>query len=364
MFAPLLAVAAAAAPAPAAPTGIWQGTVGNLPVRACFTQRDSGSFGSYFYLSRLRLIALSADEGRANVYFEGNGAPADQPRWSIESVSDGRLTGRWTSGARTLPVRLSRVSTTFGEEGPCGSLALHQPWLEGVRTVTARARRDGVDYTRITLDTRGRFEISFETFALDGESEAVRRINAAVRQGLAGDPPQWFQCIQDSLAQSAFEGSFEESLAPSMITRRWLGVTHHWDGFCGGAHPDSSNSYRLFDLASGGEVDLYGWLNASAVRRERPDGSDEDLKTLEPAFRDLILRDWRPEQAECEEVIRTADFWTIALTRTALVLSPSLPHVAEACGEDFTLPFERLGPFLTPDGAAHLRALRAEPPPR
>jgi len=361
MFAALIALAAAAAPA--APTGIWEGTVGTLPVRACFVQQDWGSFGSYFYLSRLRLIALSAEEGRANVYFEGNGAPADQPRWSIESVSEGRLTGRWTSGARTLPVRLSRVSAAVGEEGPCGSLAFHRPRLEGVRTVTARATTDGVAYTRITLDTRSRFEVSFETFALDGESEAVRRINAAVGQGLAGDPPQWFQCIRDSLAQSPFEGSFDESLAPAMITRRWLSVAHHWDGFCGGAHPDSSNVHRLFDLESGREVDLHDWLNESAVKRERPDGSDEDIVTLQPAFRDAVLRDWRPENPECEDVIRTADFWDIGLTRQALVLSPSLPHVVQACGEDFTLSFERLGPFLTPAGAANLRALRAELPP-
>ena len=52
-------------------------------------------------------------------------------------------------------------------------MTYHQPRLEGVRTVTARATLDGVAYTRITLDHGGRFEAGVETFALDGSGEAV-----------------------------------------------------------------------------------------------------------------------------------------------------------------------------------------------
>jgi len=358
MFAPLLAFAAAAA-APAGLAGIWEGNVGTLPVRACFVQSEWGNFGAYYYLSRLRLIPLEAEEGAAGAFREGS--ETRSPRWLVESADGARLSARWTSGGRTLPVRLRRLAGGEGEEGPCGSLAFHAPRLAGVRTVAARATKDGVAYTRLSLDHRGRFEIRFETFALDGSGEAVRRINAALARGLAGDPPSWFECVRDSLGQSPHEGGFDESLRPAMIVRRWLSVAHHWDGFCGGAHPDSSNAYRLFDLSSGAEVDLNDWLNETAVRREGPRGSDEEIKTLQPAFREAILSGWRPEQAECEEVIRTADFWNIGLARDGFVLEPSLPHVAQACGETFTLAFDRLRPFLTEEGAANLRALRAEP---
>ena len=201
-------------------------------------------------------------------------------------------------------------------------------------------------------------------FALDGAGEAVRRIDAELGRALAGDPPSWFECVTDSLGQSPHEGGFAESLAPAMISRRWLSVAHHWDGFCGGAHPDSSNVYRLFDLAGGREVDLFDWLNANAVRREGPRGSDQEIKTLQPAFREVILADWHPDETDCEDVVRTADFWNIGLTRTSFVFEPSLPHVAQACGETFTLSFDRLRPFLTEEAAANLSALQAEPPPR
>lgn len=362
MLSALLALAAAAA-APADLPGVWEGNIGNLPVRACFVQRESGAFGAYYYRSRGRSIALSAEEGRPGVFVEGNGAPAGQPRWRIDSAGPSRLAGRWTGNGRTLPIRLARLARVQGEESPCASLVFHQPRLEGARIVRTRAALDGISYTKLTLDTGGRFEAGFETFALDGAGEPVRRINAALAQALAGNPPQWFECIQDSLGYSPFEGAFDESLVPAMISRRWLSVAHHWDGSCGGAHPDSSNTYRLFDLASGAEVDLYDWLNDSAVERDGPRGSEEEIKKLRPALRDVILAGWRSE-GECEGVVEDTEFWNIGLTRRGFALSPSLPHVAQACGEDFTLSFERLRPFLSEEGAAKVRALQAEPAPR
>jgi len=44
----------------------------------------------------------------------------------------------------------------------------------------------------------------------------------------------------------------------------------------------------------------------------------------------------------------------------ALIFSPQLPYVAQARGEEFTISFARLRPFLTEEGAQNLRALRAE----
>jgi len=364
MLGPLIAIAAAAAAAPAAAAdlpGIWEGTVGNLPVRACFVRREWSRFGAYYYMSQRRLIALDAEEGADNAYREGGGDGAERPRWLIEQAGPDTLSARWTGNGRTLPVRLRRVAHVEGEEGPCGSIDFHRPRLEGVRTVAAPASLDGVPYTRLTLSTGDRFEIDVQTFALGGSGEATRRIDAELGRELAGDPPSWFQCIQDSLSYSAFEGSFAERLEPVMITRRWLSVSRHWDGFCGGAHPDSSNSYRLFDLTDGREIDLLDWFNATAVKREHFEGVDEDSKTLEPAFRDVILQGWRSEGEDCDEVIRGAEYWNIGLRRDALVFSPSLPHVIQACWEEFPVPFARLQPFLTEEGGENLRTLQREP---
>jgi hypothetical protein len=362
MLAPLALLAAATATpsGPADLPGIWEGTIGTLPVRACFVQREWGTFGAYYYLSRRRLIPLEAPE-HGGGFDEGGSADGSPPHWTIESAGPSQLIARWTARGRTLPVRLARLARMTGEDSPCSAIAFHRPRLEGVHPVRTRAAKDGVAYTRIVLDTAGRFEeVSFETFALDGPGEAAARINAALGTALAGDPPSWLECVTDALADSPNEGGFDESLTPTMISRRWLAVSHHWDGSCGGAHPDSSNSYRLFDRTDGREVDLHDWLNASAVHRERPDGGEE-VKTLLPALRTAILARWRPEAPECDEPVRGEEYWTIGLTRTGMVFSPLLAHVVQACEEDFTIPFDRLRSFLTPEGAANIRALQAEP---
>jgi hypothetical protein len=79
---------AASAAAPSGLAGVWQGEIGNLPVRACFTEREWGAFGAYFYQSRLQLIALEAAEGGNNAFTESE-AGAGAPRWQIERVAAG-----------------------------------------------------------------------------------------------------------------------------------------------------------------------------------------------------------------------------------------------------------------------------------
>ena len=360
MLAPLLALAVAAAPAPADLSGVWEGTVGTLPVRACFVHREFADFGAYFYLSQRRVIGLEAEEGEGSAFRETGDSGAGGPRWRIEGADGDRLTAQWTNGHRALPVRLSRVSRVVGEETSCSSMDFHRPRLDGVRTVTTRASLDGTSYRRLTLDAGGRFESSFETFALDGDGEAVRRINAALAEPLSGDPPHWFECIQGSLAFMPHEGSSDESLRPVLIAGRWLSVAHHWDGFCGGAHPDSSNSYRTFDLTSGNEVDLHSWFNDAAVERQHLAEVNEDIVTVRPALRDFVLSGWTPEDPECRDVIRDQEYWSIGLTPRGMAFLPDLPHVVQACGEEFLVPFARLGPFLTTEGAANLRDLAVE----
>jgi hypothetical protein len=362
----LVALAAAALQAqPAAPdplAGIWEGNVGSLPVRACFVGPEEGAFGAYYYRSRMQLIALEAVAGERGGYREGAGGGAgagtNAARWRIERVGGDRLIARWTSGRRALPVRLRRVAQP-NEEGPCDALAFHRPRLAGVNTIRTRETADGVAYTKLRLEHGGRFGVSVATFALDGDSPAVRRVNATLGAPLSHDPPEWLDCIRGPLANGPYEGDYQASLEPVMLSRRWLSVADRNGGSCGGAHPYENNNYRTFDLTSGAEIDLHDWLNPDAVKRERLEGSNEVLKSLQPAFRTFILSGWRGDEG-CDEVVRTADFWTIGLTREGLVFTPSLPHAMQACFEEFSIGFDQLRPYFTRDGAANVSALRAE----
>jgi len=342
--------------------GIWEGTIGSMPVRACFVTREWGTFGAYYYTSHLKLLGLEAQDGAPGTFSETGGEFT--ARWSGVQATGDTLVARWTSEGPALPVRLNRVAATIGEEGACASLAFHQPRLAGVRTVTSRATVDGTAYTKLTLDAAGHFAIAVQSFALDGDSAAVRRINTALGEELAGTPPRWFECISNSLSQTGMEGSESETLEPAMISSRWLSVAGQFDSNCGGAHPNEGNYYRLFELTSGAEVNLLDWFLPTAVKREHVEGVDEDLRTLEPAFRNFLLTGWHSADAEnaaeCERVLRDQEDWNAGLTREGVVFTPDLPHVVTACSETFTIGFDRLQRWLKPEGVAAVGALLAE----
>lgn len=342
--------------------GIWEGTIGTLPVRACFVTHEWGTFGAYYYMSHLHLLGLEAQDGAPGTFSETGGEFT--ARWSGVQAAGDSLTARWTGEGPALPVRLHRVAATVGEAGACASLAFHQPRLAGIHTVSARATVDGTAYTKLTLDTAGHFEIAVQTFALDGDSAATRRINTALGEELAGDPPRWFGCITNSLDMSPLEGQQSVTLEPAMISRRWLSVGSQGDWSCGGAHPNEDSSYRLFDLTTGAEVALLDWFLPTAVKREHIEGMDEDSRTLETAFRTFLLTGHRadPDNAECESVLREADYWNAGLTRDGFVFRPELAHVVQACSEEFTVDFDRIRPWLKPEAVAAVAALRAERP--
>jgi hypothetical protein len=362
IVAALAAAGSAAASADRAPAwqGVWQGSIGTLPVRACFVQQDWGAFGAYYYLSRLQLIPLERGENPADGFREGSAPDAKSPGWTLDSAGPKELTGRWTGNGRTLPIRLARIADPDGEESPCASLVFHAPRLAGIRIVSQPAVKDGLGYTKLILDHRGRFgDTQVETFALAGSTEAVRRINAKLRAPLAGDPPAWFECVRGALETNSSEGQIDETIAPRMITPRWLTAIDHEDGDCGGAHPDSSNVPLTFDRTTGRQLDLNDWLNDKAVKREGSGPGTQEAKMLRPEFRNLLLARWKPQDAECADAVRQTDFWDIALTRTGLVFSPELPHVVQACGEDFALPFARLRSYLSAEGVKQADALQS-----
>lgn len=172
----LCAGAPARAAEPVSPlAGVWEGTIGTLPIRACFDQHEWGNSGGY-YRSKRKFIGLSADADHAQ-YVEGAQSETTTPRWTI-NPAEASLEGVWTQGARSLPIRLTRVAAPQADQTACASMTFLQPRLDGIRNVTSHFVKDGVGFTRITVDLRGRFENSGQsTIQIDGATVAARKIN-------------------------------------------------------------------------------------------------------------------------------------------------------------------------------------------
>lgn len=359
----LFAVPASAAETPAW-QGVWQGTIGTLPVRVCLDRHDydasGGGFGAYYYTRHLRLITLE-QQGDSKSWAEASDAKAGE-RWRFDTVTQALLTARWTQGARSLPVRLTRAEAVATDEQPCGSMAFNRPRLTAGRVTTTRASKDGATYWRLAYVPGSQFadSVTLETFALDGRTPAIARVNAVLGRVLPGDPAKsdWFECLAGNLNFNARDGDYQQTVAPEMITPHWLTASHDINYYCGGAHPDGGVNARTFDLDAGTEVDLNDWLAASAVKSERFEGSTDVSRTLTPAFRAFVLARWKPEEAECREPVTEAESWDIGLTRQGLAFTPELAHVVAACAEPILVGFDRLAPWLGPHGRNEVARFR------
>ena len=365
----LMIAAALVATTPAAPAekrnlaGIWEGTVGSKPIRACFNEQDWGTFGGYYYLSHLNAIPLQQPRGAPQTFVEGyDESDAKAPRWTIENVADGKLAANWRRGSKRLSIHMTRMpAVKLGAyETPCGSMSFHRARLQGLRMVRQPEAKDGVRYTRLVLDHRGHFggDLTVETFELEGNSPAVRRINRRVTPSQVTDEDGWLPCITGW--NSGPHGEWSETVEPRMFTRRWLTVAYELGYYCGGAHPDSSAYSLTFDRQTGREVDLYQWLNQLAIERVINKSQTVNATKLRPSFRELILRERIISDPGCSDVLRRSDYWGVELTRTGFVFTPALAHAEGGCSDAYPMSFKALAPYLSAEGKKNVAALQAE----
>jgi hypothetical protein len=222
------------------------------------------------------------------------------------------------------------------------------------------ARKDGVGYTRLVLNDRGHFseEVTVETFALEGNSAAVRRINRRVTLSGPNDDDGWLSCITSGW-NSGPNGYWSETFKPRMFTRRWLTVSYELGYYCGGAHPEYSTASRTFDRQTGEDVDLYEWLNGRAGERVSSGSRGEFATKLRAPFRKIVLRS-KAQEAECHDVLSNADYWDVELTRNGFAFTPELTHAEGRCSDEFPVSFATLAPYLSAEGKKNVAELQAE----
>ena len=232
----LLASPALAEAPPPAWEGVWRGTVGTLPVMACLNN-NGGEFsrGSYYYLSKMQPIAL---EHAANGSWSehGEGGEKVTGTWTVAPRAGGGLSGEWRSGARTLPITLTRVATGSTDDGPCGSVGYIAPRISPVRQAAKPASKGGFSYSEVTYNVGPHFEgVTISSFSYPATQPGDRAINAMLRLDPAkpADPANFVACMQGALGNSGTDGDFAFSYAPGFVGRNFLSVAVDEGGDCG-----------------------------------------------------------------------------------------------------------------------------------
>ncbi|WP_443747154.1 hypothetical protein [Asticcacaulis solisilvae] len=363
----------AATPDIKAAHGVWRGTIGDIPVQACFQHTDYEDFGAYYYMRHLTIITLGTLDGKTGpglVMSEAANSDkaADGPLWHIASVQGGHLTGTWTEKGKSLPIALTAVPLKKDDDAgqPCGSDAFTLPRFTKPVVTIKPARVDGIAYSRILVDIGKQFPDSgFETFQLAGTTPAIRRINAELYKDVPTDAGHagYFACVQGALAQNGMDGNLSTTITPETLTPGFMVESYSEDEYCGGAHPDSGTTYSTWDLSKGTRIDLDTMLTPAALTRT-VHGKGTKNQYVETAytapFKAMILHDFPTPDPDCKEALDSADFWSMRLTKAGMAFTPLLPHVAMACTDDAVIPFAKLQPYLTPAGKTLVAAFAAE----
>ncbi len=359
----LMAGAAGAQPAavsalPPLWKGVWQGTIGALPVHVCFSPAPYETKGVYYYDRNLRLLRLKP-VGTDGEWRERDDTDKDGATWNLTG-DDGELQGTWSNSKEDLPVRLTRLSASDEEiDGPCSSMAFHRPRMAST-TVTSKSHvKNGERYTSWTFKPGPWLkEVEISTFTLDRPGPQIAKVNALLRASLpnADGTGEWLDCVTASVNSTGRDGSYLTTVEPVLIGKRWLAVNDDGGYYCGGAHPNNIITPRTFDLEEGSEVDPLDWFGPKAVIRKNL-GGEHIAKKLTPEFVNEILGDRQFEDSECGLATEEQEYWNIAIKPGALVFSPQFPHALTACTEDFELPLARLQPWLSEEGKAVFASL-------
>lgn len=359
------------APAPAGAEGVWQGTIGTMPVIACLHARDSELQGSYYYLKHLVPIPLAekapGQPGGGMTLSENLDAPANmQASWTLASPAATRMNGTWKGNGKSFPITLTRLALTKDEQldSPCGSGAFNGPREKPGTIRTSEARLAGTAYQLLTLDVGKHMDAVLTSFNLAGSGPAVSKVNDQLRKRLLAEQDMVFECARGMMAEHPQTFEYGSRTTPVMITARWLVAEETSSAYCGGAHPNYGIGHVTWDLATGSVADPARWLApakpASAPAAEET-GADQSLP---PALDKLVARAWTQMQKDapdCKDAVTPGETsWALHPTPAGMAFTPQLPHAVHACVDDVVVAWPKVLPFMNSAGKAAVASLLAD----
>lgn len=229
------------------PASLYTGTLGRHAVVVELTpDADAQMRGRYFYTRhRVDLELDGKTSGPAHLeLLEGPEGNAPRPSWTLDRQPDGGWLGSWRRpDGTTLPVRLQPAHPA---PPPAGAI----PYLRQL------SERHPYEYLRLAglslrPDRRDRFmghtlqwwvqpESGITLFEIiDGYPDAVRRrLNRVLMGRLWQEVESSYACSSNPFGK----GSYEQTVAPGLLTDRLVSVSVFTSYDCGGAHPDFGDS--------------------------------------------------------------------------------------------------------------------------
>jgi hypothetical protein len=380
--------------------GVWKGRIGNLPIIACFNGgRADASYGSYYYerqLVPINLYQRTGDSSASEMVVtwqesDGRGHSSALPDydgvWQVKMFPPNRIHGTWTNRSKAKELLIELTKLEYAEEAarsvdpmesndviraPCGCDAYNKAIEKTIDTFVSPVRSiNRVKYRVIARGLPGRKKhadfidrrLFVATIELIGDSPIIARINSVLRERISSsEEDMLLECRRKQFSSITYIG--EEEYAKSITVSaasHWLVISTDDRINCGESAARSNDTY-VWDLSTGRQESLFSLLKGAAeanvtyvLDSAPPEGRLPDAldKMIAEGFRrgnSLTRLGWENIQ-ECYGPYKPGAYqYRLSLAENGITFElPPLPR--GACGDEITLTFKELRPFLNKEGS-------------
>lgn len=341
-------VVSAGLPTESSMHGVWQGTLGDQQIRVCLDSFEP----SYYYLRHSWGIPLyEVDADRKSLVETSKENPTGV--WTLNLPIGNRLEGQWSDaqGKRAKPIRLTRVTVISKNTGSCSGEAngyvdaYNVPRVSSQRiTVGAIKEFEGKRYREVSAAKQ-----HVTTIELLEDGESLARINSSLHDKLTRGIAGYFEC-QTSLERDGGgkdrDPNFGVEVQLKFWNSRWMSVveTNSWEA--AGRGPIGNRFPTTWDIATGKEVMLWGWVKHPKVE------NDQDPSVGSPS-QELV----REIESQMHDKCSVHDGkYKLGLGKKGIVFF-TLESGRGLCTDEIEIPYQRLQRFLTKEGKAAVQLI-------
>ena len=333
--------------------GVWRGKIGDAAVTACIGLDGDNHFGhgAYYYDKYRHLIELHYDNSvvqrrRQMIVTETQGT------WTVSLSKDSSIDGTWTSKGHRYPINLKQVLADKGakddedEFSACGDYLFFHGLERPIARRTKTREIDGLQYVLVS----DRNHPDVESFELSGAGAGEKKINDRLRRKFDDDIKSLNECNESSLGQFGEMGEFNVSDKPILITGKLLVESESMDESCGGAHPNTSLRYKVWNLETGAKENVWTWFNARGASYNK----GVNAWQAGTGLTNILRADWSKmvgNDPDCGDALdASGDFFQVRPDRKGMAFEPEFPFVIQACTQDIDVDYKDLMPLLNEHG--------------
>lgn len=348
-------------------SGVWQGTLGQRAIVACFP--DSDNDARYYELKRGDDILLRSGKNPGDYAERKSGG-----QWTIR-LDGNDLIGEWTAPAPKPakskkgkkkaspesvqspvkhPIKLTRVPTSGSDDDLCSGPAYQMPRLEQQKIATGKELSWQGKLYRSYSTANGNI-VGLELVFVNPKDPKAQKINQTLRQNFRDHLSWYFRCRADAGANGSWQYKATPTLA--LWSKHWLTVVEDSLSFCGGSYSNRTHEAKVYDLRSGSAVDVLSWFQSGTFRLI---DNAQTLSSASPLGKLVTEQAVRQSQRGCRNVLEENQWYKIWPSRGGMVFYPELPQVAAACANEIVLTYAQVTPFLSYEGQTAAKELQQE----